>query len=191
MKPLQIWGGVECTVNRVGELSVPATVNFATFAEKGAGDASDVSDFVPSLGTLKFAGGEGSKTFRVLINDDVYVEGDEHFEVILSNPTGSALGVPSTADITIIDNDSPGAPSPGPKTFVASLNSAQEVPANATTGKGQSVVIVSDEATGAAKVSLAFSGLTSGTTGGHIHGPAGPGVNAAIIFPLRRNPLTA
>ena len=29
-----------------------------------------------------------------------------------------------------------------------------------------------------------YSGLTVASTGGHIHGPAAPGVNASIIYPL-------
>jgi hypothetical protein len=80
-----------------------------------------------TLGTLKFAGGETSKTFSVLIVDDVYVEGDETFNVLLSNPTGAALAVPNSAVVTITDNESLVAVA-GPSTFVASLDGAHEVP---------------------------------------------------------------
>jgi uncharacterized protein (TIGR03118 family) len=177
-------GFIDITVNRVGELSQPASVNFATYALTGAGHASHQTDFVPSLGTLKFAGGEGSKTFRVLIVDDAYVEGDETFRVALSNPTGSGLGVPSTADVTITDNDTSGATSPLATTFVATLSGAQEVPPKVTNGTGTGIVIVSNEATGAAKASLAFSGLTSNSNAAHIHGPAAVGVNAPVLFPM-------
>jgi hypothetical protein len=45
-------------------------------------------------------------------------------------------------------------------------------------------VIVTNETTGAALVSLAFSGMTSPTVAAHIHGSALPGVNAPILFPL-------
>lgn len=177
-------GFINVTVTRSGETSQPATVNFATYATPGDGHASRTSDFVPTLGTIRFAAGETSKTFRVLVVDDVYVEGSETFTVFLSNPTGSALNVPNTAEVTITDNDSVSAASPVPATFVASLDGAHEVPAQVTNGKGTGIVIVSDEATGAAKVSLAFSGLTSGSTVAHIHGPAAVGVNAPILFPL-------
>ena len=177
-------GFVDVTVSRTGDTSQPATVNFATYANNGPGNASPLSDFVPTLGTLKFAGGETSKTFSVLIVDDVYVEGDETFNVLLSNPTGAALAVPNSAVVTITDNDSLVAVSPGPSTFVASLDGAHEVPSHVTNGTGTGVVIVTNETTGAALVSLAFSGMTSNTVAAHIHGSALPGVNAPILFPL-------
>jgi len=37
--------------------------------------------------------------------DDAYVEGNETFSIALSNPSGVLFGSPSTATITIIDND--------------------------------------------------------------------------------------
>jgi hypothetical protein len=46
------------------------------------------------------------------------------------------------------------------------------------------VVIITDEATGAAKMSLSFSGLTSPANAAHIHGPAVRGQNAPILFPI-------
>ncbi|HXM33585.1 MAG TPA: TIGR03118 family protein [Pyrinomonadaceae bacterium] len=177
-------GFIDVAVNRSGDTSQAATVNFATYAQNGAGRASPTSDFVPTLGTLRFAPGQVSSTFRVLIVDDVYVEGDETFNVILSNPTGLGLTVPNTAVVTINDNDSVSAVVPNPSTFVASLDGPHEVPPKVTNGAGTGIVIVTNEATGAAKVSLAFSGLTSGTTAAHIHGPAAPGVNAPVLFPL-------
>ena len=40
----------------------------------------------------------------MLINDDSYVEGNETFNVNLSNPSGASLGAPSIATVTINDN---------------------------------------------------------------------------------------
>ena len=40
----------------------------------------------------------------MLINDDSYIEGNETFNVNLSNPSGATLGAPSIATVTINDN---------------------------------------------------------------------------------------
>ncbi|HXD31752.1 MAG TPA: TIGR03118 family protein [Pyrinomonadaceae bacterium] len=177
-------GFATVTVNRLGDTVQTATVNFATISESSAGHASPANDFISTGGTLRFASGEVSKTFRVLIIDDIRVEGDEHVDVMLSNPTGAALGARTRAEVKIVDNDSASSTGPLPKTFVASFDGAHEVPPRASNGNGTGVVIVTDEATGAAKVSLNFSGLTSRANAAHIHGPAAEGVNAPILFPI-------
>jgi len=72
------------------------------------GVASPRCDFTTALGTLRFAGGETSKTFNVLITQDGYVEGPETFTLTLSNPTGGAtFAQPSDANavVTIVDDN--------------------------------------------------------------------------------------
>jgi hypothetical protein len=67
--------------------------------------------------------------------------------------------------------------------FVANLTGSQETPPNNSTATGRASLLLSpDEKT--ARVSLVFSGLSSGQTDAHIHGPAVPGVSAPPIFPL-------
>ncbi|HYV82167.1 MAG TPA: PQQ-dependent sugar dehydrogenase [Pyrinomonadaceae bacterium] len=67
--------------------------------------------------------------------------------------------------------------------FVANLTGPQETPPNNSTATGRASLILSpDEKT--ARVSLVFSGLSSGQTDAHIHGPAAPGVSAPPVFPL-------
>ncbi|HSE24694.1 MAG TPA: PQQ-dependent sugar dehydrogenase, partial [Pyrinomonadaceae bacterium] len=67
--------------------------------------------------------------------------------------------------------------------FVATLNGAQETPANNSTATGSATLLLSpDEKT--ARVSLNFSGLSSTQTAAHIHGPAVPGISGPVIFPL-------
>lgn len=67
--------------------------------------------------------------------------------------------------------------------FVANLTGAQETPFNNSTAVGRASLVLSpDEKT--ARVSLTFSGLSSGQTDAHIHGPALPGVSAPPVFPL-------
>ncbi|HEV8187661.1 MAG TPA: PQQ-dependent sugar dehydrogenase, partial [Pyrinomonadaceae bacterium] len=67
--------------------------------------------------------------------------------------------------------------------FVATLDGAQETPPNNSTATGRATLLLSpDEKT--ARVSLLFSGLSSGQTDAHIHGPATLGVSAPPVFPL-------
>jgi uncharacterized repeat protein (TIGR01451 family) len=67
--------------------------------------------------------------------------------------------------------------------FVATLDGAQETPPNNSTATGRATLLLSpDEKT--ARVSLLFSGLSSGQTDAHIHGPATLGASAPPVFPL-------
>jgi hypothetical protein len=67
--------------------------------------------------------------------------------------------------------------------FIATLDGAQEVPANSSNATGGATLLLSpDEKT--ARVSLTFQGLGSNQTDAHIHGPAPVGVSAPAIFPL-------
>jgi hypothetical protein len=72
------------------------------------------------MGTLSFAPGESSKTFPVLINQDMYIEGNETFSVSLSNPSGATLGQQKMATVTIIDDVPESATNPidDPQSFV-------------------------------------------------------------------------
>ncbi|HEY0078124.1 MAG TPA: TIGR03118 family protein [Pyrinomonadaceae bacterium] len=98
-------GSIQITVTRGGDVSGTSTVNYATFDQSGTGHASQKSDYEIALGKLTFAPGETSKTFRILLVDDAYVEGSETVELILSNPTGAGLGAQDKATLTIADND--------------------------------------------------------------------------------------
>jgi uncharacterized protein (TIGR03118 family) len=100
-------GHIDITVTRAGDASGTATVNFNTFDESQAGHASQKSDYEIALGTVTFAPGETSKTVRILIVDDKFVEGDETINLALSNPTGTGVGLgsPNVVDLTIHDND--------------------------------------------------------------------------------------
>jgi hypothetical protein len=95
-------GNATITVTRSGVVSVPVTVNFAT----ANGTATAGSDYTAASGTLSFAANELQKTFNVPITDDSAVESSETVSLTLSNATGTAiLGSPSSATLTIQDND--------------------------------------------------------------------------------------
>jgi Cu/Zn superoxide dismutase len=73
-------------------------------------------------------------------------------------------------------------PAPAQK-FVGSLDAAQEVPTNSSTATGAGTVLL-NATEDQIIVNLNFTGLTSNAIAAHIHGPAGPGTNAGIVFDL-------
>jgi len=94
-------GMATITVTRSGDASAPASIDYAT----SDGTATQRTDYILASGTLNFAATETSKQFTVLVIDDLYSEGTESFNISLSNPVGTSLGVRSTASVTIFDND--------------------------------------------------------------------------------------
>lgn len=89
------------TVTRTGDVSGPATVDYTTAGVT----ASQRTDYTNALGTLRFAANESSKSFDLLINEDIKLEGTETLTITLSNGTGQALlGNPSTASVVITDD---------------------------------------------------------------------------------------
>jgi hypothetical protein len=67
--------------------------------------------------------------------------------------------------------------------YQAHMLAATEVPGNRSTGIGFGTVELSPDET-KITVNMTFSGLTSPATVSHIHGPAGPGTNASVLFPF-------
>ncbi|HUQ31150.1 MAG TPA: tandem-95 repeat protein, partial [Pyrinomonadaceae bacterium] len=99
-------------VNRKGDLSKVANVDYATSDPSGlnncdqvTGIASSRCDYATTVGTLRFAAGESFKDIAIPIVNDVYAEGGngEVFTITLSNVSGADLGSPTTATITIND----------------------------------------------------------------------------------------
>lgn len=101
-------GHIDITVVRAGDASGTATVNVSTGDASRPGRASQKSDYEIALAKVTFNPGETSKTVRILIVDDKFVEGDETVALFLSNPTGTGvgLGTPNVGSVKIIDNDS-------------------------------------------------------------------------------------
>ena len=111
-------GSVLLTVNRSGNTSGQASVNYTTNDSAGLtncnvfnGVASPRCDYAVSIGTINFAAGETSKSFSIPLVDDSYAEGNESFSATLSNPIGTSLGSPGTT-VTINDNETSNGPNP-------------------------------------------------------------------------------
>jgi hypothetical protein len=96
-------------LTRTGDISGPATVDYVTAPVT----ASQRTDYTTAVGTLRFAANEPSKSFNVLISEDIKLEGTETFTITLSNGTGQALlGNPSTASVVITDDAIETGPNP-------------------------------------------------------------------------------
>ncbi len=95
---------VSVKVIRTGVITATNTVNFAT----SNGTATAGSDYTATSGTLTFAPGELSKFISIPItNDNLFENANETINLTLTSPTaGAILTSPSTATLTIFDNDS-------------------------------------------------------------------------------------
>jgi dienelactone hydrolase len=67
--------------------------------------ATNGLDYAATNGTLVFAASEKVKLFTVPILNDGLKEANETFRITLSNPTNQVLASPTTATVTIWDND--------------------------------------------------------------------------------------
>ncbi len=67
--------------------------------------------------------------------------------------------------------------------FAGSLSGANEVPPNSSAARG-TVIVKYDTSTRVLELVGDYQNLTATISGSHIHGPAGPGVNAPVLFNL-------
>lgn len=130
------------TINNAGAVSIA----YAT----SPGTATPNVDYVPKAGVLDFADGEFSKTISIQLLDDAIFEDSETINLTLSNPAGAVLATPTTASLTIIENDplplvsvgslsiTEGNSGPVEALFIATLSNAstKEVRVNFTTVDG-------------------------------------------------------
>ena len=85
-----------------GSLGGPVSVDYAT----SDGTATAGPDYAGGRGHPHLRSGRASKSFTVHVTSDAAHEGDEAFQVKLSNAAGGAsLGSPAGATVTITDDD--------------------------------------------------------------------------------------
>src|SRR6185295_8903079 len=102
----EAFGIITVSVGRDGGLAGPATVAYTTVD----GSAKAGIDYVLASGTLTFPAGEFFRQFSINVTPNTRADGDRTFNVVLSSPTGGmTLGSPSTASVTIKEDDVPGA----------------------------------------------------------------------------------
>ena len=146
-------GDLLITVNRTNGADGDVSVNYTT----SDNSATATSDYTASNGTLTWLNGESiSKTISVAIINDSDFEGNEQFNITLSNVVGASLGV-SGAVVTIAEDDI--APSYGTLNLNAAAYSVDE--------NGGSLLVTVDRiggADGVASINYATSDNTTTVT---------------------------
>ncbi|MFM2431937.1 MAG: hypothetical protein RLZZ511_3150 [Cyanobacteriota bacterium] len=94
-------GTASITIQRSGDTTVPATVNYTTTN----GTATAGADYTTTTGTMNFAANEVTKVLLIPITNDVAAETNETLTITLSAPTGGTLGATTLSTLTIADND--------------------------------------------------------------------------------------
>jgi hypothetical protein len=165
------------TITRAGSTSGSLTVNFTV-----GGTATNGTDYT-SIGTsVTIASGAASATVTVTPIDDTAVEGSETVVLTLAAGSSYELGSPTSATVTIADNDS--IPPPPAVTVTAPDASAGE-PSNT----GTFTITRSGSTTGSLAVTFAVSGTaTSGTDytslGSSVTIPAGSASATLTVTPV-------
>jgi subtilisin family serine protease len=105
---------IQVSVSRHGSDAIPVTVDYATSDKAGgadcattSGNASSRCDYTSLAGTLRFEPGERTKYISIPVANDTYREGNETFNLTLSNPTGASLGRTTVATIIIREDERP------------------------------------------------------------------------------------
>ena len=100
-------GTATITVSRTGLPAGAISANYAT----SNGTATAGTYYTAASGVLTWADGDVSnKTFTVPITDNAVYAGNKTVNLTLSSPSGGAtLGSPSTAVLTLVDNEAPSA----------------------------------------------------------------------------------
>jgi glucose/arabinose dehydrogenase len=100
-------------ITRTGDAGFAVSAKFETIDDPAAvpcstanGTAYARCDYSTTVDTITFAPGEVSKEISIPLVDDAHVEGNETLRLRLGDVSGvAALGEPSTATLTITDND--------------------------------------------------------------------------------------
>lgn len=94
-------GTITITIVRTNGTTGVVTADWST----RSGTAVGGSDYIAPGGSVSLADGQASASFVITINDDAAVEGNETFEVLLSNPTGGSILIPPTVVVVNIEDN--------------------------------------------------------------------------------------
>ncbi len=99
----------EATATKTVKVKLSTPSNGTTTVNIGViGGTATSADYQFSATSVSFAHGESEKSLDFSITNDATTETNETILVSLSNPVNATLGTPSSATLTIIDNDAIG-----------------------------------------------------------------------------------
>ena len=105
-------GNAIVTVTRTGPANLiagtTATVQFTTGGGTATPGTSGAADYVATSQSLTFGPGQTSKSISIPLNGDFTLEPDETVGLSLTNPNDAVLGTPSTATLTIVNDEQAG-----------------------------------------------------------------------------------
>lgn len=130
------------------------------------GSAASPADYTQASGTVVIPAGATGVYVSIVAIDDVVHEGDEQFTIQLSNPVNAGMGLLSSADVTITDNDA--VPTVG---FATSAGRTSE-------SAGSAVVVVTLSNPTTQVVSVDYATASGTATGGHDYTSA----SGSVIF---------
>lgn len=96
---------VSVTVSLNDPVDEDVTFDWATQASAAPNDATPGADYQTASGTVTIPAGEVEASFDVMILGDTLDDGDEVFEVVLSNPTSGITLTDPVGVVTIRDDD--------------------------------------------------------------------------------------
>jgi hypothetical protein len=142
---------VTFVLTRSGGTSGTATVDYAT----ANGTATAGADYQTVMGTETWASGAGGdRAITIPLVQDVAAESNETFNVRISNATGAQLGTPSTATVTIADDDGTAPAAAGSIAFTATNYRVRE-----SAGRARLVLRRSAGTAGSVSVSVTTSNM--------------------------------
>ena len=157
---------VSTTVDRINGSYGAVSVDYVTSDNSAVAG----SDYQAATGTLNFGDGVTSQSFTVTIVDDSIFEGDELFNLALSNIQGGAsLGFQSTAQVTIVEDEA------APPAGVLQLDSASY-----TASESDSAVTVAVTRSGGSYGEITANYATSNNTA--IAGSDYQAVTGSVVF---------
>jgi len=141
------------TLSRTGPTTASLTVRVSL-----GGTATNGTDYTSIPTTATFAAGSATAVVNVTVRDDLLLEGTETVALTLLSGTGYSVGTPSTATVSILDNDLPVI------TVVATDATAAETAAGVPPNPGQFTLSRTGSTSAALTVALSLGGTaTNGT----------------------------